>query len=114
MGAQDYLVKGEATADVIERSILYSVERKKAQESIKNALQSYADLVREIPFGPAHIPVWVAGNADPPVLEPSGRRDAQRLSEPPGGGGTGRPLAIELRGPGGSARSSSSAATRSS
>lgn len=51
MGAQDYLVKGGATADAIERSILYAVERKKAQESIKNALQSYADLVREIPSG---------------------------------------------------------------
>jgi CheY-like chemotaxis protein len=51
MGAQDYLVKGDSTADAIERSILYAVERKKAQESIKNALQSNADLVRGIPSG---------------------------------------------------------------
>ncbi len=51
MGAQDYLVKCDANADMVERSILYAVERKKAQESIRNALQSYADLVREIPSG---------------------------------------------------------------
>jgi CheY-like chemotaxis protein len=51
MGAQDYLVKGEATAEMVERSILYSIERKKAQDEVQHALQTYADLVREIPSG---------------------------------------------------------------
>jgi CheY-like chemotaxis protein len=49
MGAQDYLVKGEVTVDNVQRSILYAIERKKAQDAIKDALQSYADLVRELP-----------------------------------------------------------------
>jgi CheY-like chemotaxis protein len=49
MGAQDYLVKGSVTIDNIERSILYSIERKRAQDAIKDALQCYADLVRELP-----------------------------------------------------------------
>jgi|GEM_PF-2172331 len=51
MGAQDYLVKGEVTGEVVERSILYSIERKKAHEEIHAALQTYADVVRMIPSG---------------------------------------------------------------
>jgi diguanylate cyclase (GGDEF)-like protein len=33
-GAQDYLVKGEGGADVLARSILYAIERKRAQERL--------------------------------------------------------------------------------
>lgn len=51
MGAQDYLVKGEVSGEVVERSILYSIERKRAHEEIHTALQTYADVVKMIPSG---------------------------------------------------------------
>lgn len=51
LGAQDYLSKGEVSGEMIERSILYSIERKRAQEEIRNALQTFADVVSEIPSG---------------------------------------------------------------
>jgi len=51
MGAQDHLVKGETAADTMERSIAYAIERKRAQVDIRDAVQSYADLVKELPSG---------------------------------------------------------------
>jgi two-component system, cell cycle sensor histidine kinase and response regulator CckA len=36
-GAQDYLVKGQADASVLERSIRYAVERKKAEQTIRSS-----------------------------------------------------------------------------
>jgi two-component system, cell cycle sensor histidine kinase and response regulator CckA len=36
-GAQDYLVKGQADASVLERSIRYAVERKRAEQSLRSS-----------------------------------------------------------------------------
>lgn len=36
-GAQDYLVKGQADASVLERSIRYAVERKKAEQTLRSS-----------------------------------------------------------------------------
>jgi signal transduction histidine kinase/AmiR/NasT family two-component response regulator/HPt (histidine-containing phosphotransfer) domain-containing protein len=41
-GAVDYLVKGELTAALLERSIRYAVERRRAQNAIRDASQSQA------------------------------------------------------------------------
>lgn len=38
LGATDYLVKGEVTAPLLERSIRYAIERKRAEEGLRTAL----------------------------------------------------------------------------
>lgn len=35
LGAQDYLIKGQITADLLERSLRYSIERKKTEETLR-------------------------------------------------------------------------------
>jgi PAS domain S-box-containing protein len=46
-GAADYLVKGEITADMLERTIRYSVERKHTEHELKRYRDHLEDLVRE-------------------------------------------------------------------
>lgn len=48
MGAQDYLVKGQVESKLLERSIKYSIERKKAEEKIQifaNIVESSDDAI---------------------------------------------------------------------
>ncbi|MEL7669776.1 MAG: PAS domain S-box protein [Methanobacterium sp.] len=48
MGAQDYLVKGQVESTLLERSIKYSIERKKAEEKIQifaNIVESSDDAI---------------------------------------------------------------------
>ena len=46
-GASDYLVKAQLTADMIERSIRYSIARKKSERELKSYRDRLEDLVRE-------------------------------------------------------------------
>ncbi|MBN1523277.1 MAG: response regulator [Spirochaetales bacterium] len=47
-GAQDYLVKGEISGNLLARVISYSVERKKTEEMIKSSLKEKEILLKEI------------------------------------------------------------------
>jgi PAS domain S-box-containing protein len=45
LGAMDYLVKGQITGSVIERSIRYAVERKRVEEALRKSEEKYRELV---------------------------------------------------------------------
>jgi two-component sensor histidine kinase/CheY-like chemotaxis protein len=47
-GAADYLDKNGLSAQILERSIRYAIERRKAEEKIKNTLEEKQILLREI------------------------------------------------------------------
>jgi len=47
LGAADYLVKGQTTPDLLERSILHSIERKRAEGELKQYREHLEELVRE-------------------------------------------------------------------
>jgi len=47
-GAQDYLVKGEVSSSLLERSILHSIERKRAEEALRRSQVRYEQLVNSI------------------------------------------------------------------
>jgi two-component system, NarL family, sensor histidine kinase UhpB len=53
-GAQDYLVKGEFQPDLLSRSILYSIERKNAEEKIILSEEKYKQIFYKNPF-----PAWI-------------------------------------------------------
>ncbi len=44
-GAQDYLIKGEFHADVLVRAVRYAIERKRAEESLRESEEKYRVLV---------------------------------------------------------------------
>ncbi len=45
-GAQDYLIKGEFDEKLLEKSIQYSIERKKSQESLRESIDRYKFVTR--------------------------------------------------------------------
>lgn len=47
-GVQDYLVKGQVSSNLLIRSIRYSIERKQAEEQIKESLKQKEILLNEI------------------------------------------------------------------
>jgi two-component system sensor histidine kinase UhpB len=53
-GAQDYLVKGEFKADILVKSIQYSIERKSAEEKIIASEEKYRQMFYKNPF-----PAWI-------------------------------------------------------
>ncbi|MGA2677837.1 MAG: hybrid sensor histidine kinase/response regulator [Sedimentisphaerales bacterium] len=48
LGATDYLVKGPAIANMLGRTLLYALERKKVERKLKEALAAKADLVNMV------------------------------------------------------------------
>lgn len=46
-GAQDYLVKGEIDSNLIKRSIVYAIERKRGEEELKNYRDHLEELINE-------------------------------------------------------------------
>jgi two-component system, NarL family, sensor histidine kinase UhpB len=63
-GAQDYLVKGEFKADLLAKSIQYSIERKNAEEKITASEKKYKQLFYKNPF-----PGWIYDMESQQVLE---------------------------------------------
>jgi DNA-binding response OmpR family regulator len=46
-GAADYLIKGQITADILERSIRYTIERKNAKDELRRHRDHLEEMVRE-------------------------------------------------------------------
>jgi PAS domain S-box-containing protein len=49
-GAEDYVVKGRFTDDSLTRTIRYVIERKKANEAVKDAQQRFEVVIEKAPF----------------------------------------------------------------
>jgi len=63
-GAQDYLVKGEFKADLLTRTIRYSIERKNAEEKILISEEKYRQMFYKNPF-----PAWIYEPDNLKILE---------------------------------------------
>jgi two-component system, NarL family, sensor histidine kinase UhpB len=62
--AQDYLVKGEINTNLLIKSIEYSIERKKAEESIVASEEKYRQMFYKNPF-----PMWINDEHTLHILE---------------------------------------------
>lgn len=62
--AQDYLVKGEINTNLLIKSIEYSIERKKAEESIIASEEKYRQMFYKNPF-----PMWINDENSLQILE---------------------------------------------
>src|SRR6266498_1710768 len=62
--AQDYLVKGEINTNLLIKSIEYSIERKKAEESIIASEEKYRQMFYKNPF-----PMWINDEDSLQILE---------------------------------------------
>lgn len=63
-GAQDYLVKGEFSMQLLVKSAEYSIERKKAEEKLIISERNYKQLFYKNPF-----PSWIYDRANLKILE---------------------------------------------
>jgi two-component system sensor histidine kinase UhpB len=63
-GAQDYLVKGEFNTPFLVKSILYSIERKKAEEQVLKSEEKYRQIFYRNPF-----PMWITDKETLQILE---------------------------------------------
>jgi PAS domain S-box-containing protein len=63
-GAQDYLVKGEINTGLLFKSIQYSIERKRVEESIFQSEAKYRQIFYKNPF-----PMWICDAESYQVLE---------------------------------------------
>lgn len=59
MGAQDFLIKGEYSPELLEKAIRYSIQRKDAEQLIKASEESYRYLFDNNPAG---IFIWNSGD----------------------------------------------------
>ncbi|HWI90315.1 MAG TPA: response regulator [Flavisolibacter sp.] len=66
-GAQDYLVKGEFNSSFLVKSILYSIERKKAEEKVLISEEKYRQIFYQNPF-----PMWITDKETLQILEVNG------------------------------------------
>lgn len=63
-GAQDYLVKGEFNVGSLVKSILYSIERKKAEEQVLISEEKYRQIFYQNPFS-----MWITDRETMQILE---------------------------------------------
>lgn len=63
-GAQDYLVKGEFNTHFLEKSIRYSIERKKAEEQVLASEEKYRQIFYRNPF-----PMWITDKETLQIFE---------------------------------------------
>ncbi|MGC2855199.1 response regulator [Novispirillum sp. DQ9] len=52
-GAQDYLVKGDVRGDLLERSLMHAMERKKAEEKLRESEARLHSILQDSPVGVA-------------------------------------------------------------
>lgn len=57
LGAQDYLIKGKIDSDTLHRSIIYSIERKKAEETIRRLYEELKKMEEEVRHMAHHDPL---------------------------------------------------------
>jgi two-component system, NarL family, sensor histidine kinase UhpB len=62
--AQDYLVKGEVNTNLLIKSIEYSIERKKAEETIVASEEKYRQMFYKNPF-----PMWISDKDSLKIFE---------------------------------------------
>lgn len=63
-GAQDYLVKGEFNVSSLVKSVLYSIERKKAEEQVLISEEKYRQIFYQNPFS-----MWITDKETMQILE---------------------------------------------
>ena len=59
-GAQDYLIKGQISSPLLNRSILYAIERKRIEEELHQSEEKYRTILENIKEG--YFEVDLAGN----------------------------------------------------
>jgi two-component system sensor histidine kinase UhpB len=63
-GAQDYLIKGEFNKNLLQKTIQYSIERKKQEEKIKESEEKYRQIFQNSPY-----PSWIYDRDTLQILE---------------------------------------------
>ena len=70
LGAQDYLVKNQISSDVLVRTIRYSIERKKAEETVRDSENMYRTLFESSQDALMTLepPMWLFTSGNPSTL----------------------------------------------
>ena len=81
-GASDYLVKGKADPDLLERSIRYALERVRAEEALRDSEERHRGMFDHLPIGLYRIsPDGAFMDANPSLVRILGYPDPEMLQD---------------------------------